>query len=47
MVSFNIATPFPGTEMFSWAEKNNYLIHKDWAEYNLAKTGNGIADHFF
>jgi len=37
LVSFNIATPFPGTEMFAWAEKNDYLIHKNWLEYNLAK----------
>ena len=37
LVSFNIATPFPGTQMFAWAEKNDYLIHKNWSEYNLAK----------
>jgi radical SAM superfamily enzyme YgiQ (UPF0313 family) len=37
LVSFNITTPFPGTEMFSWAERNNCLVHKNWSEYNLAK----------
>ena len=35
-VSFNITTPYPGTEMFSWAEKNKFLIHKDWQRYDLA-----------
>ncbi len=35
-VSFNITTPYPGTEMFSWADKNKFLIHKDWQRYDLA-----------
>ncbi len=33
---FNIATPYPGTEMFQWAEKNNYLRTKAWDEYDLS-----------
>jgi radical SAM superfamily enzyme YgiQ (UPF0313 family) len=33
---FNIATPFPGTEMFRWAEQNGYLLTKNWEEYDLA-----------
>jgi anaerobic magnesium-protoporphyrin IX monomethyl ester cyclase len=33
---FNIATPYPGTEMFEWAEKNNYLRTKNWDEYDLS-----------
>ena len=37
VVTFNITTPYPGTEMFDWAEENNYLIHKDWARYDLSK----------
>lgn len=37
LVSFNITTPYPGTEMFNWAEQNNFLIHKNWAEYNFSK----------
>ncbi|MDO8601090.1 MAG: radical SAM protein [bacterium] len=37
LVSFNITTPYPGTEMYKWADQNNYLIHKNWSEYNLAK----------
>lgn len=37
LVSFNITTPYPGTEMFRWAKENNYLIHENWSEYNLAK----------
>jgi len=37
LVSFNITTPYPGTEMFDWAEKNNYLIDKNWEHYDLAR----------
>lgn len=34
---FNITTPFPGTEMFMWAEANNYLLTKNWEDYDLSK----------
>ena len=37
LVSFNITTPYPGTEMFSWAKENNLLLHENWPEYNFAK----------
>jgi anaerobic magnesium-protoporphyrin IX monomethyl ester cyclase len=37
LVSFNITTPYPGTEMFAWADKNNFLIHKNWQKYDLSK----------
>lgn len=37
LVSYNITTPYPGTEMFAWAEKNGCLIHKNWSDYDLAK----------
>jgi anaerobic magnesium-protoporphyrin IX monomethyl ester cyclase len=33
---FNITTPFPGTEMFEWAETQGYLLTKNWEEYDLA-----------
>jgi len=33
---YNITTPYPGTEMFNWAEKNEYLVTKDWADYDLS-----------
>lgn len=33
---FNITTPYPGTEMYSWADKNNYLKTKDWSKYDLS-----------
>lgn len=33
---FNITTPFPGTEMFEWADRHNYLITKNWDDYDLA-----------
>jgi len=32
---FNITTPFPGTELFRWAEKNGYLKIKTWEDYDL------------
>jgi magnesium-protoporphyrin IX monomethyl ester (oxidative) cyclase len=37
LVSFNITTPYPGTEMFCWAKENNLLLHENWNEYNFAK----------
>lgn len=30
---FFFATPFPGTEFYRLAEKNNWLITKDWKQY--------------
>jgi anaerobic magnesium-protoporphyrin IX monomethyl ester cyclase len=34
---FNITTPYPGTEMFKWADDNHYLITKNWEDYDLSK----------
>ena len=33
---FNVTTPFPGTQMFSWAKENGYLTSQDWAKYDLS-----------
>jgi radical SAM superfamily enzyme YgiQ (UPF0313 family) len=33
---FNITTPFPGTQMFTWAKENGYLKSEDWAKYDLS-----------
>ena len=33
---YNITTPFPGTELFKTAEKNNTLLHKRWDRYDLS-----------
>ena len=35
LVQFNITTPYPGTEMFEWADRNGYLLTKDWTQYDL------------
>ena len=35
LAQFNITTPYPGTEMFKWADANGYLITKDWSQYDL------------
>lgn len=37
LVQFNITTPFPGTEMFHWAEENDCLLSRDWNDYDLSK----------
>jgi radical SAM superfamily enzyme YgiQ (UPF0313 family) len=34
---FNITTPFPGTEMFAWADERGYLTTKDWSAYDLSR----------
>jgi anaerobic magnesium-protoporphyrin IX monomethyl ester cyclase len=33
--SFNITTPFPGTELFEWADRHGYLNTKNWDYYDL------------
>jgi len=35
LVQFNITTPYPGTEMFKWADTHGYLTTKDWAQYDF------------
>lgn len=35
LVQFNITTPYPGTEMFAWAEQNGLLLTHDWSRYDL------------
>ena len=37
-IQFSICTPFPGTEYFEWAEKNGFLLTKDWSKYDGAST---------
>jgi anaerobic magnesium-protoporphyrin IX monomethyl ester cyclase len=37
LAQFNITTPFPGTEMFHWAEENGCLLTKDWEDYDLSR----------
>jgi len=33
---FNIATPYPGTELYSWASEHGYLRTCDWSLYDRA-----------
>ncbi len=33
---FSVATPYPGTELFRWAEKGGHLLTRDWAQYDRA-----------
>lgn len=33
---YNIATPYPGTQLFQWAKDNNYLVTEEWSEYELS-----------
>lgn len=33
---YNITTPYPGTELYAWADQNGLLKHKDWGLYDLA-----------
>jgi anaerobic magnesium-protoporphyrin IX monomethyl ester cyclase len=33
---FNVTTPYPGTEIYRWADENGYLTTKDWAKYDLS-----------
>jgi radical SAM superfamily enzyme YgiQ (UPF0313 family) len=33
---FNIATPYPGTELFTWASANGYITSRDWNDYSYS-----------
>ena len=33
---FNIVTPYPGTEMYKWADEKGFLKTKDWSKYDLS-----------
>ena len=33
----NITTPFPGTDMFKWADEKGLILTYDWDDYTLAK----------
>lgn len=35
LVQFNITTPYPGTEMYKWADAHGYLKTKDWSQYDF------------
>ncbi len=35
-VQYNITTVYPGTEMFEWADKQGYILTKDWNKYNMS-----------
>ncbi|HEY4761177.1 MAG TPA: radical SAM protein [Thermoguttaceae bacterium] len=37
LVQFNITTPFPGTEMYRWADENNFLLTRNWEDYDLSR----------
>jgi radical SAM superfamily enzyme YgiQ (UPF0313 family) len=32
-VYFSLAIPFPGTKLYEWAKRNNYLISEKWSDY--------------
>lgn len=38
---FNITTPYPGTQLYAWAQENGVLLTQDWWDYEL---GNSIVD---
>lgn len=38
---FNITTPYPGTQLYAWAEERKLLLSRDWWDYEL---GGAILD---
>jgi len=36
-VQFNITVPYPGTEMFAWAEREGCLASRNWDDYDLSR----------
>jgi anaerobic magnesium-protoporphyrin IX monomethyl ester cyclase len=37
LMVMNIATPFPGTEMYKWAKERGLILTDDWNDYNLSR----------
>ncbi len=35
---FSVATPYPGTALYDWAEREGLLTTRDWADYDRAHT---------
>ncbi|MFA5175225.1 MAG: radical SAM protein [Patescibacteria group bacterium] len=35
-VQFNIATPYPGTEFYNWANENNLIMSYNWDDYSYS-----------
>ncbi len=33
---YNITTPFPGTELYAWAQQHGLLAHTEWSRYDLS-----------
>jgi radical SAM superfamily enzyme YgiQ (UPF0313 family) len=48
-VQFTFATPYPGTDLFRWAEANGFRIDKDWMHYTgyipVMRNESMTADH--
>ena len=38
LISLNILTPLPGTEIYKWAKENGYLMSEDWRDYTFTKS---------
>lgn len=51
---YNITTPYPGTELYTWATQNSLLKHTTWELYDLAHPilelpnlpGNKVAEYY-
>jgi radical SAM superfamily enzyme YgiQ (UPF0313 family) len=37
LFQLNISTPYPGTQLFQWAEAHDALVDRDWTEYGQGK----------
>ena len=41
-VQFNIATAYPGTELFNWAKEHDYIKTFDWNDYSMSNVVLGL-----
>jgi len=41
---FNIATAYPGTELYSWAKEKGYLLDESRYDYNMSDVNLGLPD---
>ncbi len=37
IVQYNICTPYPGTQMYRWAQENHCLVSEEWSDFELSE----------
>ena len=36
LAQYSVSTPYPGTQLYQWANENGYLVSEEWSDYELS-----------